>query len=115
MGKVLRFIEKPDLSDLEGLSVNGGSFEIGVGFIVKAKIILMEIPNTFRFSTNLEILETYTGDWEIVMTQFLTNGPKIWEVESAFSRIGFRNPEIEEQMRFLCNELIEKGLAKWAD
>lgn len=114
MGKILRFNKKPELVDLEGLTVNGGSFKYGKGIIAKADTILMSIPDTFRFSTYLEIFE-YEGHHEMIMTQFLTRGADYWEMEDAFSRIGFRDPEIEEQMRLMCDELIDKGIAKWVE
>lgn len=115
MSKLLIFNKKPELSDLEGLSVNGGKFEIGKGFLVKNEIILMKIPNTFRFSTNLEILKDTKDRFNLVMVQFLTRGTDLWEMSRAFDRIGFRNPEIEEQMRLMCDALVEKDLAYCID
>lgn len=114
MGKILRFKNKPELSDLEGLSINGAVFERGKG-LIQSDIILMYIPNTFRFETNLEIAKTTDGKYNMIMTQFLTRGPELWEMERAFDRIGFRNPEIEKQMRLLCDDLIKKGLAYWEE
>lgn len=114
MGKILRFNNRPTLNDLEGLSVNGSFFENGDGYI-QSDGIVMSIPNAFRFKTKLEIVEATDGKYNMIMTQFLTRGPDLWEMEDAFSRIGFRNPEIEEQMRLLCDELIKKGLAYWEE
>lgn len=113
MEKVLEFYKEPEISDLEGLSINEATFKVGRGMIIDSEVLLMEIPNTFRFTTKLEILKTDDGRSQMVMTQFLSRGPELWAMGEAFSRIGFRNPEIEEQMRVLCDELIKKGLAKW--
>lgn len=116
MGKVLKFKKMPELNDLEGLSVNSSKFEIGEGIFQKGvEVPVMSIPNTFRFSTTLEVAENKDGSYVLVMTQFLTRGPEYWEMEEAFDRIGFRNPEIEEQMRALCNSIIERGLAVWEE
>jgi len=114
MGKILRFKEEPTLVDLQGLSVNGATFERGKGFFQKAETIIMYIPNTFRFTTNLEV---YKGDkhYDLILTQFLSRGPEYWEMEDSFRRIGFRNPEIETQFRALCETLINKDLAYWAE
>lgn len=114
LGKILRFKRIPALGELVGLEVNGGKFERGEGWIGKSGIVL-NIPNVFRFETKLEIAETHGGDWDLVMTQFLTRGPEYWGMESAFSRIGFRNPEIQEQLEALCKDLIVKGLAHWVE
>lgn len=114
MAKILRFISLPVLNELVGLEVNGSRFIEGKGYVVKFGIV-MDIPNTFRFNTKLEIAETHGGDWDLIMTQFLARGPEYWEMESAFSRVGFRNPEIKEQLETLCNDLIARGLAYWVE
>lgn len=113
MQKELRFKAKPTLDNLNGLTINGSEFEIGKGFL-DSEIIVMEIPDTFRFKTKLEaVKDDVTGDYFLVMTQFLTRGVDYWEMEQAFDRIGFRNPEIEVQLRDLCEKLISHGLAEW--
>ncbi|WCF11667.1 hypothetical protein NDS46_30435 (plasmid) [Paenibacillus thiaminolyticus] len=111
---ILQFKNKPTVKGLEGLSINNSSFENGKGFIAQDSII-MSIPNTFRFKTNLEIAEAMDGKFNLIMTQFLTRGPEYWDMNEAFGRIGFRDPEIEEQMRSVCNELISRGLASWIE
>lgn len=115
MRKTLKFKKEPKLSDLEGLNINGARFERDNSMVIRGDVVLMNIPNTFRFQTNLEIVDTIDGDWFMIMTQFLTRGPEYWEMERAFERIGFRNPEIEGQMRLLCDELIKKDLAYWEE
>lgn len=114
MKKILRFNNQPKLNDLEGLNINGSYFENGKGYM-QSNGVVMHILNTFRFQTKLEIVEATDGKYNMIMTQFLTRGFELWEMEEAFSRIGFRNPEIEVQMRLLCNELIKKGLAYWEE
>jgi hypothetical protein len=114
MAKILRFKGSPTLESLKGLEVNGSPFQRGKGQIEPDGIV-MKIPNTFRFETYLEIAETTNGGFNLVMSQFLTRGPHAWEMEEAFGRIGFRDPEIEGQMRSLCNELVERGVAEWEE
>ncbi|MEK8215531.1 hypothetical protein [Paenibacillus sp. FSL L8-0463] len=114
MGKILRFHSLPTLVQLEGVEVNGEKFKGGEGWIGESGIVL-NIPNVFRFDTKLEIAETNGGDWDLILTQFLTKGPDYWEMESSFSRIGFRNPEIQVQLEALCEGLIAKGLAHWVE
>lgn len=112
MGKILSFKGSPTLDDLKGLEVDGNSFKRGKGIIEKDGII-MDIPNTFRFETCLEVAETIEGGFDLIVSQFLTRGPEYWEMEEGFSRIGYRNPEIAEQMKTLCNDLVNRGLAEW--
>ncbi|WP_438498583.1 hypothetical protein [Paenibacillus sp. IHBB 3054] len=114
MGKILRFHTLPTLVQLEGLEVNGGKFQGGKGWIGESGIVL-NIPNVFRFNTKLEIAETNDGNWNLILTQFLTSGPGYWEMENAFSRIGYRDPEIQVQLEALCEVLIAKELACWVD
>lgn len=114
MGKILRFHNLPTLVELEGLEVNGEKFKGGEGWIGKSGIIL-NIPNVFRFKTKLEIAQSGDGDWDLILTQFLTRGPNYWEMEDSFSRIGFRNPEIQTQLETLCAELVAAGLANWVE
>lgn len=111
---VLRFKSSPSLGELVGVEINGSNFVRGEGWIGDSGIVL-NIPSTFRFETKLEIAGTELGEWDLIMTQFLTRGPEYWEMGDAFSRIGYRNPEIREQLEVLCNVLIEKGLAYWVD
>ena len=110
--KILRFYKKPLLSDFDGISINGGVFEKGNG-MAQANIIFMEIPNVFRFYTNLEIAENESGEYNMILTQFLTGGVKVWEMDESFFRIGFRDPEIEKELRLLCDDLVNKKLAYW--
>lgn len=114
MVKILRFKKEPNLLDLEGLQVNGASFEQGKSFFQQTETIIMDIPNVFRFSTKLEV---YKGDehCDLILVQFLTRGPEYWEMDDSFRRIGFRNPEIETQFRALCEALINKDLAYWIE
>lgn len=112
--KILRFHDKPVLEDLVDLKINGAEFRNGKGFI-QDDIIIMEIPDTFRFSTKLEVLETNVGNHDLCLTQILTRWSEFWEMGEAFERIGFRNPEIESQLRELCDYLIELGLVYWTD
>lgn len=115
MDNILRFHKKPKLSDFEGLSINGAVFKEGEGMFTKSTV-MVDIPRTFRFTTYLEVFtssEDKGGMSDLIMTEFLTRGPDLWEMGDAFSRAGFRTPEIEEQMRTLANVLIEKGLAYW--
>ncbi|MGG0718378.1 hypothetical protein ABE096_12410 [Robertmurraya massiliosenegalensis] len=49
------------------------------------------------------------------MTQFLTRGPEYWEMEEAFGRIEFKNPDIEEQIKQLCEELLKRDLVYWTE
>lgn len=115
MGKILRFKEAPSLKDLEGLSVNGGTFENGDGFIQKNTIV-MEVPNTFRFATTIEIYSNGEGICDLIMAQFLTRGPDLWEMGDAFYRIGFNDEgDTEQQLRNLCDELINRGLVDWVE
>lgn len=114
MGKILRFKEEPTLLDLEGLSVNGATFIRDKGFFQSTETLIMRIPHTFCFSTNLEV---YKGDenCDLILVQFLTRGPEYWEMGDSFRRIGFRNPEIETQFKELCETLVTKGLAYWTE
>lgn len=114
MPKALRFKKKPMLEELHGLSVNGAIFEEGNGYYVDNTIV-MNIPKTFRFSTNLEVYPNDDGSFDLNVTQFLTRGPDIWEMEEAFSRIGFRDESTEQQLRVLCDELINRDLAVWVE
>jgi len=114
MKKILRFKKAPTLKDLEGLSVNGGTFENGDGCIQKNTIV-MDVPNTFRFSTKIEVYTFENGVCDLIMSQFLTRGPEYWEMGDSFRRIGFRNPEIETQFRVLCETLVNKDLVYWAE
>lgn len=115
MVKMLRFKKEPNLTDLEKLSINGATFKNGEGYFTNETIVMV-IPNTFRFSTKLEIFtHEDNNEIDLIMTQFLTRGPEYWEMEDAFSRIGFRNPEIEEQMRSLCEELLKMDLVHWVE
>lgn len=112
--KALRFVRSPKLSDLEGLKINDNRFVIGTGLFVKDGII-MEIPEAFRFRTRLEVASTENGDQFLILSQFLTRGPEAWDMEAAFYQIGFRDPEIEIQLRALCDELVFRGLAEWVE
>ena len=112
--KALKFIKSPGLSDLEGLKINENRFTIGTGLFVENGII-MEIPEAFRFRTRLEVASTENGDKFLILSQFLTRGPDYWDMEDAFYKIGFRNPEIETQLRALCDELVSRGLAEWVE
>lgn len=96
MPKVLRFKNKPTLEDLEGLSVNGGKFEQGKGF-VQDDTIVMHVPKTFRFDTTLEIYQYKNGDCDLIMCQWLTRGPELWEMGDAFYRVGFNDEGTTEQ------------------
>ncbi|WP_413356695.1 hypothetical protein AA0X71_18030 [Robertmurraya sp. 2P01SA] len=76
----------------------------------------MDIPNTFRFSTKLEIFTHKDhNEIDLIMTQFLTRGPEYWEMEEAFGRIEFKNPDIEEQIKQLCEELLKRDLVYWTE
>lgn len=113
--KILRFKEKPSINNFEGLSVNGGVFKEGDGFIQK-NTILMEVPNTFRFDTTVEVYTYENGVCDLIMSQFLTRGPELWEMEDAFYRIGFNDEgNSEEQLRDLCVELINRNLVDWVE
>jgi len=115
MDKILRFKKAPTLKDLEGLSVNGGTFEIGDGFIQKNTIV-MNVPNTFRFTTKIEVYSYENGICDLIMSQFLTRGPELWEMGDAFYRIGFNDEgNTEQQLRYLCNELINRDLVEWVE
>lgn len=114
MGKALKFIKHPQLEDFKGLSIKGHEFKIGKG-IFHDEIILMEIPETFRFETSLEVAEDQDNSFGLIATQFLTRGPDYWEMEAAFDRVGFRNPEIEIEMKNLCNQLVERECAQWEE
>jgi hypothetical protein len=114
MSKLLKFVKSPKLSDLEGLKINDNRFVIGTGLFVKDGII-MEIPEAFRFRTRLEVATAQSGGQYLILSQLLTGGPNAWDMEDAFYRIGFRNPEIETQLRALCDELVSRGLAEWVD
>lgn len=115
--KVLVFKNKPTITDLEGLSINGSSFQDNAkGFVNhEGNAIVMDIPQTFRFSTKLEVVETNDNRFILIMTQILTRGVDYWHMDSAFDRIGFRNPEIKEQMQSLCDELVNRGLVEWVE
>lgn len=111
--KILRFHNKPSLEDLEGLSVNGAFFENGEGFIQKNTVV-MHVPNTFRFDTTLEVFQYQNGTCDLIMSQWLTRGPELWEMGDAFYRIGFGDEgTTEQQMRDLCQTLVDRGLAYW--
>lgn len=112
--KVLAFKKQPELKELAGLTVNGAEFVEGRGYIIEEGIV-MDIPGVFRFQTKLEVAEDIAGIWTLIMTQFLMRGPDYWEMGEAFERIGFKNPEIEMQLRVLCDELIARGLAEWKE
>lgn len=114
MGEILRFYKEPELSELEELVVNGGSFKPNNGTI-ESKNIALEIPNTFRFTTHLEIAQSLGGNLNLIMTQYLTRGLDYWHMKDAFDRIGFRDPDIEKQLRQLCDRLVEMGLAFWVE
>lgn len=115
---ILRFHKEPKLEDLEGLSINGGVFKKDEGMYTSKPTLLMRIPETFRFTTNLEVY-TYSeekgGHSDLIMVEFLTRGPDYWEMGDAFDRAGFRTPEIEAQMRTLCDELVARELAYWTN
>jgi len=114
MNKSLRFKKMPELQDLEGLGINGSQFERGDGMFVRNGFI-MKVPGVFRFNTNLEVAEAIEGGYYLIVSQFLTNGPRAFDMEYAFGRIGFKNPEIEIQLRALCDELVSRGLAEWVE
>lgn len=115
MKREFKLTRKLELSDLEGLQINGASFELGKGMYTSRNTIIMNIPKVFRFSTQLEIAESDSGDQYLILAQFLTRGPEMWEMEEGFSRIGFQDPEIREQMEQLCENLVSKGLAEWIE
>ncbi|MET4563535.1 hypothetical protein ABIA69_004755 [Lysinibacillus parviboronicapiens] len=115
MTKILRFKKKTNITDFEGLSVNGGAFKEGDGFIQKNTIV-MDVPDTFRFSTKIEVYSNGEGICDLIMSQFLTRGPELWEMGDAFYRIGFNDEgNTEQQLRNLCDELINRGLVDWVN
>lgn len=114
MGRILKFREEPAPWDLEGLEVDGANFFRGKGNF-NDNACVMVIHKAFRFYTVLEVAENQDGEYFLIMTQILTRGVDYWDMEAAFDRIGFRNPEIEKQMRDLCQRLIEKNLADWVE
>lgn len=113
MPKILRFNQKPTIADFEGLSVNGGFFKEGEGFI-QENTILMDVPKTFRFSTKIEVYAYEDGGCDLIMSQYLTRGPELWEMGDSFYRIGFNDEgTTEQQVRDLCDELIKRDLVYW--
>lgn len=115
MKKMFKFKSKPELSELEGLQIDGATFKQGKGTYTGLDTIVLDIPNTFRFTTQLEVAEDGDGNYFLITSQLLTRWAEMWEMEDGFSRVGFRNPEIREQMEKLCVDLIGKGLAEWIE
>ncbi len=84
--------------------------------LFKKNTIVMDVPDTFRFSTKIEVYSNGEGICDLIMSQFLTRGPELWEMGDAFYRIGFNDEgNTEQQLRNLCDELINRGLVDWVN
>lgn len=115
MPRILRFKKQPSITDFEGLSVNGGEFIEGDGFIQKNTIV-MRVPKTFRFSTNIEVYAYEDGVYDLILSQLLTRWADSWEMGDSFYRIGFNDEgTTEQQVRDLCDELIKRDLVYWVE
>lgn len=118
--KSLEFKSIPTLDQLAGLEVNGHPFKVtdpNAYTMFKTTMFHMEIPGTFRFGTNLEIM-THEGNVHLLATRSYSSDWKHHEMsqEDAIHRLNFNDKnKTGDKVQKIVDELLQRGLVEWVE